>query len=167
MVFFGGEAKRKEDAAQASSSAGRASGEIGYDAGLIGKLEAEHRELMGILTAVKKASADGRYSQIPDLLANFKHAFLNHVGLENVKLYVYLQQHGSVDAVTLEFVSGVRKEMNEIARTVMKFVDANIAAAPSPVNVTDFHIQLAQAEAALIKRVQIEEGQLYSLYRPG
>lgn len=165
MVFFGGEGKRKEAASQSAKSAGRASSEIAYDAGLIDKLKEEHRELIGILIAVRKAAAEGRYNQLSDLLASFKHSFLNHIGLENVKLYVYMQQHGAQDPDTLNSVSDVRKEMNEIARMVMKFIDAHIADLPSPVTVTNFTAQLDQAEAVLTKRIQIEENHLYPLYQ--
>jgi len=167
MVFFGGEGKRKEAASQSVKSAGKASSEITYDAGLVDKLKEEHRELIGILIAVRKAATEGRFNLVSDLLASFKHSFLNHVGLENVKLYVYMQQHGAQDADTLSSVSDVRKEMNEIARMVMKFIDTHIVESPSPVTVTDFHAQLDQAEAVLAKRIQIEENHLYPLYRAG
>lgn len=141
-------------------------GGITFDPDLVNRLKREHMELVRIFNAIKSAAAECHFKQLPDLLAEFKHAFLNHVGSENVKIYVYLQQHWEMDEETLSFVSGVRKEMNEIARAVMKFVDTYIAALPSPVGVIAFNAELDKVGAALFKRVEMEESRLYSLYRP-
>lgn len=145
--------------------AGNAGG-ITYDPQLVGKLKQEHQELLRIFTAVKTATAQCHFDLLPGMLAEFKHAFLNHVGLENVKIYVYMQQHWETDPETLSFVSGVRKEMNEIARVVMKFVDAHIATPPAPVSLMAFNAELDKVGTALRKRVEMEEARLYELYRP-
>jgi len=144
---------------------GKAGG-ITYDPQLVDRLKQEHQELMRILTEIKKATAQCHFSQLPGLLADFKHVFLNHVGTENVKIYVYMQQHWETDADTLSFVSGVRKEMNEIARVVMKFIDAHLATAPSPVSVMMFNAELEKVGAALQKRMEVEETRVYALYHP-
>lgn len=155
----------EEEHKAAAPQAGKAGG-ITYDPALVDRLKKEHQELVRLFTAIKTATAECHFNQLPGLLADFKHAFLNHVGLENVKIYVYMQQHWEVDAETLNFVSGVRKEMNEIARVVMKFIDMHLANEPSPVSVMMFNAELDKVGAALLKRVEIEENRLYTLYRP-
>ncbi len=141
-------------------------GGITYDPELVGRLKQEHQELVRIFSSIKAAAAECQFQQLPGLLTEFKHAFLNHVGTENVKIYVYLQQHGQTDADTQNFISGVRKEANEIARAVMKFVDTHIATAPAPVSVMMFNAELEKMGAALTKRMGMEENRLYALYRP-
>ncbi len=151
---------------QPVAAAANLGGAIGYDPDLVGRLKGEHQELVEIFATLNTAMAEGRFTQLPDLLGRFKHSFLNHIGHENVKFYVYMQQHLELDADTLSFVSGVRKEMNDIARAVMKFVDRYITALPSADTVETFKTELQEIGAVLVKRVHMEESRLYSLYRP-
>lgn len=160
-----GDGKHKVSDSPTDKPAGKKGG-ITYDPELLGKLKVEHQELVHIFTAIKTAATECHFYLLPDLFARFKHEFLNHVGQENVKIYVYIQQHWQMDEETLSFVSGVRKEMNEIARMVMKFIDRHIAAAPTPVSVISFNAELDEVGTALLKRVEMEESRLYSLYRP-
>lgn len=161
-----GDEKQKPAVSQADKPTGKMAGKIAYDPELVSKLKGEHQELVRIFTAIKTAAAECHFNHMPDLLAKFKHEFLNHVGQENVKIYVYLQQHWETDADTQDFISSMRKEMNEIARLVMKFMDAHIATSPSPAGVINFNAELDKVGAALFKRVEMEESRLYSLYRP-
>lgn len=164
--LFGGDNKISEAITQFDQPASTGAGGIRFDPGLVGRLKGEHQELVKIFTAIKDAVADGRFSSVPDLLASFKHTFLNHLGEENVKFYVYMQQCIVLDEETMRFVSGVRREMNDIARAVMKFVDRYIVALPSPATLDSFNNELEQIGEVLVKRVQMEESRLYSLYRP-
>lgn len=164
--LFGGDEKHRVPAATTGQRTEGAAGGIAYDAELVGRLKEEHQELVKIFTAIKTSAAENRYNHLPDLLASFKHSFLHHVSQENVKFYVYMQQHCALNADTLNFIFGVRKEMNDIARSVMKFIDAYITAAPSPGTVANFSAELDQIGAVLIKRVQMEESRLYPLYQP-
>lgn len=164
-IFSSAMAGDEHRAPIAGGPAGKAGG-ITYDPQLVARLRQEHDELVRIFNAIKTATAQCHFNQLPGLMAEFKHAFLNHVGTENVKLYVYMQQHWGMDAHTSDFVSGLRKEMNEIARVVMKFVDAHLDTGPSPVSVMMFNAELEKVGAALLKRVEVEETRLYGLYRP-
>ncbi len=139
---------------------------IAYDASLVATLKEDHRELVRIYTAIKTAVAENRFGDIHDLLADFKLTFQTHIAVENVRFYVYVQQHAALDADTSNFIADVRKEMNSIARAVMKFVDTYMAAPPSPVTAMGFNSELEQIGSVLVQRVQLEESRLYSLYQP-
>lgn len=141
-------------------------GGIEYDAELVGKLKEDHQELVRIYTAIKSAATENRYGDIHDLLSDFKLTFQTHLAVENVRFYVYVQQHMALDADTSNFIADVRKEMNGIARAVLKFVDTYMAVPPTPVTVTSFHTELDQIGPVLVQRVQLEESRLYSLYQP-
>lgn len=165
MGFFsklmGNELKKTESIKPATPTGG-----IEYDTGLVDKLKEDHRELVRIYTAIKTAATENRYGDIHDLLSNFKLTFQTHLAVENVRFYVYVQQHMALDADTSNFIADVRKEMNGIARAVLKFVDTYMVAPPTPVTITSFHTELDQIGPVLIQRVQLEESRLYSLYQP-
>lgn len=141
-------------------------GGIAYDAALVDTLKDDHQQLLQVFTDIRQAGNEGRFAHLAQLLEQFKLALLNHVALENVKFYVYMQNHAGMDAATLGFIAGVRKEMNGIARTVGKFVDAHLASVPSYATLPRFNEELHQVGEVLAKRIELEETQLYSLYRP-
>lgn len=141
-------------------------GVIRYDAGLVNQLKDEHQDLLQTYFAIQRSGEDGHVSHLPDLLEKFKMAFLNHVALENVKFYVYMQNHWVADSDTMGFIANVRKEMNTISRAVVKFVDSHLAESPSPPSLARFNSELQQIGEVLSKRISMEEQELYSLYRP-
>lgn len=143
-----------------------AGGGIAYDPELVDSLKHDHQELVRIYTAIKMAVAKNHLGEIRDLLTHFKLTFQTHVAVENVRFYVYVQQHAALDSDTSNFIADVRKEMNGIARAVMKFVDGYIDVPPTPVSVTGFTAELDHIGAVLVQRVQLEESRLYSLYQP-
>ncbi len=139
---------------------------ITYDPELVNALKNDHQELVHIYTTIKSAVAESRYDDIRNLLSNFKLTFQTHIAVENVRFYVYVQQHAALDADTSNFIADVRKEMNGIARAVMKFVDTYMALPPTPVTISGFNSEFDQIGAVLVQRVQLEESRLYSLYQP-
>lgn len=165
MGFFaklmGVEEKRTESVKPAAPEGG-----IAYDATLVATLKDDHKELVRIYSAIKAAAAENRYGDLHDLLARFKLTFQTHVAVENVRFYVYVQQHMALDTDTSNFIADVRKEMNSIARAVMRFVDTNMTLPPTPSTVADFNAELEQIGSVLVQRVQLEESRLYSLYQP-
>ncbi len=141
-------------------------GGIAYDAGLVDELKAEHKELVRIYTAIKAASAENRYPDLHNLLSSFKQTFQMHIAMENVRFYVYLQQRTAQDTDASTFIASVRREMNDVARAVLKFVDTYMTVPPTPVTVTGFTNELEQIGSVLVQRVELEESSLYSLYQP-
>ncbi len=140
-------------------------GEITYDPGLVDTLKDEHQGLLQVFGAMQRAGAEGRFTHLAELLEQFKIALLNHIAFENVKFYVYMQNHPGLDAATQDFIATVRKEMNAIARTVGRFVDAHLADTPSHATVARFNEELGEIGVVLVKRIDLEENRLYSLYR--
>ncbi len=139
---------------------------IAYDPELVNALKHDHQELVSIYTTIKSAAAESRYGDIRDLLSHFKLSFQTHIAVENVRFYVYVQQHAALDADTSNFIADVRKEMNGIARAVMKFVETYMTVPPTPSTVTGFNAELDEIGAVLVQRVKLEESRLYSLYQP-
>lgn len=162
LSFLFGKKEKGNDVSQDSEQRGG----ISYDAQLIHKLKEDHQELVKIFTEIKQAAFEGRYSEIPSILADFKLALQTHLAVENVRFYVYVQQSYAHDVDTSDFVTGLRTEMNGIARVVMKFIEKHTATPPVAVTVVGFVAELEEIGAVLVRRIQLEESRLYSLYRP-
>lgn len=159
--LIGGETKR-DDSMQSKPVT---TGGIAFDPGLVERLKGEHQELVNIFTAINVAAAESRFHQLPDLLASMKLAFQTHIMLENVKFYGYVQQHCASDPNASDFISEVRKDMDGIARTLVRFVNTHTATLPTLDTVSNFKAELDQIGNVLLKRVQLEESRLYSLYQ--
>lgn len=141
-------------------------GGIAYDPGLVARLKQEHQELVSLFMAIKNASAECRFHQLPGLLQDLKQLFQTHIMLENVKFYVYVQQYCVPDPETSNFVFDVRKDMNGIARTLVKFVNTHSANVPTLDTVGAFRAELDLIGSLLLRRVHLEESRLYALYQP-
>ena len=137
---------------------------IRYDHQLIGKLKEDHQELFEIFTEIKAAASIGHFKRIPAKLAEFKLSLLSHIALENVRLYVYIQQSYAQNADVSDFVAGLRAEMNGIARAAVKFAEKYAETPPVASTSADFVSALEEIGTVLVKRVQLEESRLYSLY---
>jgi hypothetical protein len=81
-----------------------------------------------------------------------------------VHLYVYIQQHYARDVETSDFVTGLRSEMNGIARAAVRFAEKYAETPPVASTSASFVFALEEIGAVLVKRVQMEESRLYSLY---
>lgn len=139
---------------------------IGYDAELVDRLKAEHQDLLHAFTAIQQSGERGHFARLPEQLEQFRLALLNHIAMENVKFYVYMQHHPALDEAAQGFIAGVRKEMNTIARAVAKFVDSHLADTPTYATVDRFTSELDHIGKVLAERITLEESHLYSLYRP-
>ena len=158
--LFGSSAKESETSNEPALHTG-----ISYDALLIDKLKEDHQELVKLFTAIKSAASEGHFAEIQKILHEFKLALQTHLAVENVRFYVYVQQIYANDVDTSDFISGLRTEMNGIARVVMKFTEKHGAVPLTHATVANFLAELDEIGAVLVKRVQLEESRLYSLYR--
>ena len=164
--LIGDEGKQKVNSTRSIKALTPENSAINFDAGLVGRLKDEHQDLLQAYTAIRRTGAEGRFGHLPEMLEKFKLSLLNHVALENVKFYVYMQNHWAVDTETLGFITDVRKEMNSISRSVVKFIDTHLASVPSHLTIASFNEELEKIGEVLIKRIRLEEERLYLLYRP-
>jgi regulator of sigma D len=137
---------------------------ISYDPQLVDKLKEDHRDLVKIFSSIKSSAIKGDFREIPQILSDFKLALQTHLAVENVRFYVYVQQAYAHDVDTSDFITGLRSEMNGIARAVIKFTDKYSAVHPTHATLSDFLADLDGIGSALVKRVELEETRLYSLY---
>lgn len=137
---------------------------IQFDSVLIDKLKDDHQLLITLFTEINQSLDGGHFHNIPELLRRFDTALQEHVLTENIKFYVYLQNKFSHDPVTTTHLSDVRREMNRITRSVVKFINLHMANPPTGENAAQFKQDLGGIGEVLIKRVSLEEGSLYPMY---
>ncbi len=159
--IFGGKKQEMEAGREPAKTTG-----ISYDSMLVEKLKEDHRTLVKMFSSVKSAALERRFDQIPDALSEFKLALQTHLAVENVRFYVYVQQTYAHDVDTSDFITGLRSEMNGIARVVVKFIEKYVVEKLDKDNVATFLEELEGIGEVLVKRVQLEEKRLYSLYHP-
>jgi hypothetical protein len=161
LFGFGLQEKEVEVSPQPASPAG-----ISYDATLISKLKEDHQELVKLFIEIKTAATEERFSEVPRILSEFKLDLQTHLALENVRFYVYVQQHYAHDLETSDFITGLRSEMNGIARAVVKFIEKYSLGQLTHATAAIFNAELAEIGTVLTRRIQLEENRLYALYQP-
>jgi len=138
---------------------------IRYNPNLINKLKGDHQALLGIYGEIKSAADSANYPLATQKLKELKRGFMDHILIENVSLYVYMKNSFKGDEANVELVQSFRNEMDGIGKVVRAFilkyetigVDANLA--------SSFAHDLKDIGAALVARIEREEGTLYPLYQ--
>lgn len=168
--FFSGRPKERqlappELANGADGPADRASRKIAYDPNLIASLEQDHETLVRVFGKVWK---EGYENEDYDVLANhlneFKALFQSHLLKENIKFYAYLEQSMHADSHSVGVVREFRRDMNEIANAVISFCKKYSRPEFTRLASDSFRKEYQAIGQALVRRVQLEERDLYSLY---
>ncbi len=137
---------------------------ISYDPQLVGSLTQDHEHLVALYRRIGVLLEESRLDELRNELVNFKTRFEAHVLTENVRFYVYLEQH-LTDGHDAEVILDFRREMNGIARAVVAFVKRYQSVEFDAATVARLREDYASILAALSQRLEREEGALYPLYR--
>jgi methionine salvage enolase-phosphatase E1 len=174
--FFKGRPEKKTTTAKAQAqakaakrrpSASRSSTGIKYDADLIDNLEHDHEQLVELFGKVWKEGYEASdFEALSSHLVEFKTLFQSHLLKENVKFYAYLEQSMRGDTHSLSVVREFRRDMNDIANAVISFCKKYERSEYTKVAKDSFKKEYQGIGQALVRRVQLEERDLYSLYGP-
>lgn len=151
--------------AQPPAKAAQAESRFRYSAELIPGLKDDHQGLLKQYGAIERMISEGRHAEIPDALAAFKEAFDVHILNENLHFYCYIEER-SKTLQQRELIKSFRGEMNAIARGVINFVKIWRASGVSAATGPQFLIELGQVGTLLVRRIEREEKDLYTLYQP-
>ncbi len=176
--FFKGRPSKKKQALEAERAAERKMAQmkraktaakkgVSYDERLIENLESDHEMLVDIFSKIWRDGYEAsNYKALSNLLSEFKTLFQSHLLKENVKFYAYLEQSMKDDSHSLGVVREFRKDMNDIANAVITFCKTYDKPEYTKVNQDSFKEDYQAIGQALVRRVQLEERDLYSLYAP-
>lgn len=136
-----------------------------YSAHLIPGLKGDHGELLKLYAELERMAIEGRFASIPASLGTFKSKLDVHLLNENLHFYCYVEEK-ALGERDRELIRGFRAEMNGISRSVLNFVKVYRQAGVHPANGQTFLSELRQIGGLLVTRIEREEKELYSLYRP-
>lgn len=137
---------------------------IQFDNELIGKLKADHVQLLNQFTSLMPLLRNDEIKAFKSRLQAFKTEFQGHVIKENVKFYVYLEQSLSNDETNLELIRDFRREMNSISRAVVHFCNRYLDDPMTLAAIQKFAQESNDIAEALLRRIEREERDLYPLY---
>lgn len=138
---------------------------IPYYPKLIAHLESDHQHLLHLYTQIGNNLKNKQFHLISDQLHHFKENFVAHLESENIKFYGFLEQRLKDQSQEFASLRRFRKEMRTIERTVIKFLDYWIEHRISTAVADEFKLQYQTIGAALIKRIESEEKELYTMYQ--
>ena len=138
---------------------------IPFYPGLIDHLELDHQHLLALYTHISDLFNSKKYADIASQLAIFKADFKAHLDAENIKFYGYLEQSLKDQSEQFAELRRFRKEMRSIERTVIKFLDHWMEFGVDRQSAPEFKTEYNAIGAALIKRIESEELELYTLYQ--
>jgi len=154
--------KRAEAARSATVKKG-----VSYDDSLINNLEKDHEALVETFGKIWRDGYEASdFETLSIYLNEFKAMFQSHLLKENVKFYAYLEQAMKDDEHSLGVVREFRRDMNDIANAVISFCKKYDRPEYTKVAVESFVKEYQSIGQALVRRVQLEERDLYSLYAP-
>jgi hypothetical protein len=137
-----------------------------FSPSLVSSLKGDHGELLKLHGELGRLAAEARFTAIPATLAAFKSKFDLHVLNENLHFYCYVEEKATERPDDQDMIRGFRSEMNAIARAVVNFVKKYRSEGVRGETAPDFLVELRQVGALLLKRIEREERELYTLYRP-
>lgn len=155
-------------AAAATPAAGKAAPgtAIRYHPELIDRLKADHRSLLELFGQIKQAFGDGRPAEAAALLNRFRGALQDHLLVENVRLYVYLEHLLRPDAASYTLIHEFRHEMDGIGKAATAFLSKYARLADEAALQGTFLAELDAVGQVLVERIRREESVLYPMYAP-
>lgn len=141
-------------------------GHINYSANLIPDLKQDHADLLEMYISIHDLVAKHHYQDAVERLTTFKEHFNRHLMQENVKFYAYFDYHFTEQCIEHQTIKSYRKEMNQIAFAVVKFLKKwTISETLDQQTSSDFFLEYQDIASALAQRIADEERELYVLYQ--
>lgn len=139
---------------------------VTYSAELINELLQEHRHIFSLLEKIKSALIHHEYPQAEKLLTELRSTVIMHVSKENLKLYVYLQDHYRNSVQEYQKLRKIRKYANSAEAQLMTFLDQNKDIATDTQKQEGILNVFEQLYATLTKKKLTEEKEAYPMYKP-
>ena len=165
LSFFG---RRKNDRPASGGAVAQRLKDVDlyYQPSLVPQLEHDHVVLRQQFEALASCHRDGDHDRSLDALRTFTASLRVHLLKENLHLYVYLKHALNRDAESAALMHSMRREMQEIGRSLNHFV-TSYTSTPWNQAVRDrFSSDIAQIGEILTRRIDDEERILYPLYMP-
>jgi len=140
--------------------------EIRYSPELVDMLKEDHQKMLALYGEIKAAFEAKDYPGVSGMLEKLKSSLQSHLLTENVRLYIYLDRCLANDQTNSELIRGFRREMDDIAKVAMSFINKYSAIGVDEDLASHFDKDFATIGKVLEERITKEEMILYPLYLP-
>ena len=165
--FFKNKSNNAQENQQQEADAPTAPGtQIRYSPELIDSLKSDHQKLLALYGEIQADFDNKDYPAVSEKLETFKGALQGHLLTENVRLYIYLDRSLAQDPTNSDLIRGFRREMDDIAKVAMGFINKYSAIGVDEDLAKHFGEDFATIGKVLGERIQREEETLYPLYMP-
>ena len=165
-IFGGGVLGKKSVKERSINIKKTAQRNILYDAELIDDLINEHHELVSLFDKVwSEGYRVKEYSKISNYLSEFNNLFQDHLLKENLRFYGYVELTTKHDPKLHTVMRDFRKDMNAIAYAVVGFCEKYMKTEFDDISLKQFAEDYKGIKKALLRRIETEEQDLYSLYK--
>jgi len=139
---------------------------LNYNDNLIAMLKNDHEELFTLYRSIQEQfKSDSDFEKMKSVMNDFKVALEIHLMVEDAQLYGYIKNINQDNEMTYEFVNDVQKEMAKVAKKVLLFIDKYTNEKKYAKQSEHFLDDLGEVGMVLTQRFDMEEKQLYSLYK--
>lgn len=135
-----------------------------FDPHLRQRIMREHAELLRLFRRLLDAAQNAQLEQVSQDLVAFRHAFMQHLQIENVKFYSYLERRLADKPRQQQSLHKGRREANLIAKTVGDFIHIWVTVPPTDITLPAFAEQLKSIGTQLVQRIELEESVLLPMY---
>ena len=135
-----------------------------YDKKLIEKFKNDHRKLVKHIQNVQEGIKTGNHAKTLKALNALRLGILGHFMEEDLKLYWYLKKYYDHNPEMLSLIESFESSIKTIQKEVMTFLDRYNT--EEMVATEAFAKEFAVIVEHLSSRIESEESNLYTLYRP-
>lgn len=140
--------------------------QLHYDSRLIMRLHRQHRELLELASKAMQGAKASRFEETKKQVRNLRLLLNKHLLELNLRLYTYLNCCLKADPEGLDLTRTMRRELADMSRKSMHFVNEYENVGISVENKAAFIEELAWVTARMSDRFTREERSLYTMYQP-
>lgn len=138
---------------------------IGYDPLLIRRLRADQQRLLDIVAAIQGLVTSADFDGVRRKLGELRIILQEHLVVVTNKFFVYLTRQLAGDRAKAAVVNSHRRAMLSNSRQIMDFLGTYSAIRLDDRSAEMFQAELMELSAALVRRFESEDAELFPLYR--
>ncbi|GAA6138193.1 hypothetical protein NBRC116583_19400 [Arenicella sp. 4NH20-0111] len=139
---------------------------VPYNGKLIQDFEDEHLTIINLFKQIASVRVDIGFNPLLDThLSEFKSKFQEHLIIENLELYKYLEQNFDGNSSSEAITNAFKQDMNDVASHISHFCTAYESQEFDAKKLDDFDAAYHEISITLNHRFHLEERELFELYK--
>jgi hypothetical protein len=138
--------------------------QIWFDPGLVGKLRAEHQEILAACERLEITCTTGRVAQIADQLQSLEEQLRQHRMQEDVKLMIFIEKRYNDRDEMAMLLAMFRRERDGLKRELSEFFAKFALLRECPGLVAELRQDVGRAIRLIVGMIDAEEVNFFPLY---